>query len=76
MPIRREVLREINRFSVAPMQRSDLFMCVVAGHGFSRGGHTFLAACDSEIAPEALSRETAVSLETVRNRRVKIVTER
>lgn len=66
-PTRRQILRAMNRFSAAPMQSSDLFMFVFAGHGFSCAGRTFLAACDSEIASEALLRETAVSLETVRD---------
>jgi len=66
-PTRREILRAMDRFSAAPMQPSDLFMFVFAGHGFSYAGRTFLAACDSETASEALLRETAVSLETVRD---------
>ncbi len=66
-PTRRQILRAMSRFSAAPMQPSDLFMFVFAGHGFSCAGRTFLAACDSEIASEALLRETAVSLETVRD---------
>ena len=66
-PTRRQILRAMNRFAAAPMQNIDLFMFVFAGHGFSCAGRTFLAACDSEIASEALLRETAVSLETVRD---------
>lgn len=66
-PTRRQILRAMNRFAGAPMQETDLFMFVFAGHGFSCAGRTFLAACDSEIASEALLRETAVSLETVRD---------
>ena len=66
-PTRRQILRAMNRFAIAPMQETDIFMFVFAGHGFSCTGQTFLAACDSEIASEALLRETAVSLETVRN---------
>jgi len=66
-PTRRQILRAMNRFSAAPMQNTDLFMFVFAGHGFSCAGRTFLAACDSEIASEALLRETAVSLETIRD---------
>jgi len=66
-PTRRQILRAMNRFAAAPMQNTDLFMFVFAGHGFSCAGRTFLAACDSEIASEALLRETAVSLETIRD---------
>ncbi len=67
VPTRLEILRAINRFSAAPMKEADLFLFVFAGHGFSCNGRTFLAACDSEIASEALLRETAVSLDAVRD---------
>ncbi len=66
-PTRRQILRAMNRFAAAPMKSTDLFLFVFAGHGFSCMGKTFLAACDSEVASEALLRETALSLETVRD---------
>lgn len=65
-PSRREILRAMDRFSAAPMREDDLFLFVFAGHGFTCGGRTFLAASDSEIASEALLKETAVSLDSVR----------
>lgn len=64
---RRALLRAMHRFASAPMGGEDLFLFVFAGHGFSSGGRTFLATHDSEIASDALLRETAVSLETVRD---------
>jgi len=66
-PTRRQILRAMNRFAGAPMRETDLFLFVFAGHGFSCAGRTYLAARDSEIASEALLRETAVSLETIRD---------
>ncbi|MFW6106580.1 MAG: caspase family protein, partial [bacterium] len=66
-PTRRTLLRAMHRFASAPMQEDDVFVFVFAGHGFSCGGRTFLAAKDSEIASGTLLRETAVSLETVRD---------
>jgi hypothetical protein len=66
LPTRREILRTMNRFTGAPMGPEDTFFLVFAGHGFVCSGKTFLAAADSEIGSEALLRETAVSLDSVR----------
>ncbi|MCC5828730.1 MAG: caspase family protein [Phycisphaeraceae bacterium] len=65
-PTRLQILRAMDRFASAPMQPSDLFMFVFAGHGFCRDGRSFLATCDSVITSESMLLETAVSLETVR----------
>jgi hypothetical protein len=66
-PTRREILRAMNRFTGAPMGPDDAFFLVFAGHGFVCSGKTFLAAADSEIGSEALLRETAVSLDSIRD---------
>jgi serine/threonine-protein kinase len=66
-PTRREILRAMNRFAGAPMGPEDAFFLVFAGHGFVCAGKTFLATADSEIGSEALLRETAVSLDSIRD---------
>lgn len=65
VPTRRQILRAMNRFAGAPMGEGDTFLLVFAGHGFVTAGKTYLASSDSEIASEALLRETAISLESI-----------
>jgi len=66
-PTRRHILRAMDRLASAPIQPADAFVFAFAGHGFHCGGRSFLAACDSEISSEAILRETAVGVDTVRS---------
>ncbi len=65
-PDRRRVLKALDRFSKAPVKPNDTIIFLFAGHGFCRGGHTFLGTSDTEPGSEILLKETAVPLDTVR----------
>ncbi len=67
VPRRPEVLRTLDKFSKAPMGPEDTFLLYFAGHGFSLGEGTYLLTADSEPASELLLRDTAISLEILRD---------
>lgn len=71
-PTRREILRALDRFAGAPIDEADTFVLMFAGHGFSCSGKMYLATRDSEIASDALLRETAVALDSIREFLAKI----
>jgi hypothetical protein len=67
-PSRAEVLRGLAQFSNAPMKPEDSFVLYFAGHGFEIRGKSYLLTVDSDPSMPELLEETAVSLETLKNR--------
>ena len=48
IPRRAGVLRELDRFSAAPMRTEDTFVFYFAGHGFARDDASYLLLVDSD----------------------------
>jgi uncharacterized caspase-like protein len=65
VPRRNNLLRELGKFSKAPMGSDDTFVLYFAGHGFARDGTSYLLAVDSDPGSSILLKQTAISLEIV-----------